>query len=131
MLNIGGGISGAGMVSVGGQGVRVQALLDNSRVKTPSILVGATITMATITTGATIYYTTDGSTPDATDTEYTTAITLPAETTTYKAIAIKATMDNSRVRTVAYTVSTGLDYDGAWGDDYEAVWGDTYEEDWA
>lgn len=59
------------------------------------------VTLSTETSGATIYYTTDGSTPDSGDTAYTTAITISA-TTTLKAIAIKAGATDSSVMTEAY-----------------------------
>ena len=77
----------------------------SNRVSPPSILIGDTITMSSSTSGATIYYTTDGSTPDATKTEYTGEIALPEVTTTYKTIAVKADMNDSAIRTAVYTVT--------------------------
>ena len=66
---------------------------------------GATLslTMSTSTDGATIYYTTDGTTtPTSESTEYTAAITL-SSTTTIKAIAIKDGMTDSDVATQTFT----------------------------
>lgn len=57
------------------------------------------------TDGATIYYTTDGSTPSDESEEYTGAITV-SETTTIKAIAVKDGMNNSAVATATYTIKT-------------------------
>jgi hypothetical protein len=60
------------------------------------------VTLATATTGANIYYTVDGSTPTASSTKYTTAISLSA-TTTIKAIAVKDGLLDSEVFTGTYT----------------------------
>jgi len=60
------------------------------------------VSIATETDGASIYYTTDGSDPSTSSTLYTTAIPVSA-TTTIKAIAIKEGMDNSSIVTVIYT----------------------------
>lgn len=63
-----------------------------------------TVSLSTATEDATIYYTTDGSTPDETATEYTDEITISA-TTTLKAIAIKSGKENSAVMTEIYTIA--------------------------
>ncbi len=50
---------------------------------------GNTISLATTTAGATIYYTTDGNTPTSSSTEYTGSFDLATSPTTVKAIAIR------------------------------------------
>ena len=60
------------------------------------------VTISCETQGSTIYYTTDGSTPDNTSTEYTGAITV-SETTTIKAIAYVGN-DASSVASATYTI---------------------------
>lgn len=60
------------------------------------------VSIATATQDAKIYYTKDGSVPSATSTEYQNPIVLDA-TTTLKAIAIKAGMDNSDVAQATFT----------------------------
>jgi N-acetyl-beta-hexosaminidase len=62
------------------------------------------VTISTNTAGATIRYTTDGSSPIATSTPYTGAISLTA-TTTLKARAFKAGLADSGVATATYTLA--------------------------
>ena len=57
---------------------------------------GVELTLSTATTGAAIYYTTDGTTPSASSTAYTAAITV-SENTTIKAIAVKDGIEDSPV----------------------------------
>ena len=64
------------------------------------------VTISCETQGATIYYTTDGSTPDNTSTEYTDGITV-SETTTIKAIAYVGS-DASSVASATYTIMQPL-----------------------
>ncbi|MBR2168129.1 MAG: chitobiase/beta-hexosaminidase C-terminal domain-containing protein, partial [Paludibacteraceae bacterium] len=61
------------------------------------------VTISTETKGATIYYTTDGSAPDNTKTEYTGAISV-SSTQTIKAIATKSGLDNSSVASAEYKI---------------------------
>ena len=61
------------------------------------------VTIGCETAGASIYYTTNGSTPTVESTPYSDAITVN-ETTTIKAIAVKEGMNNSVVATATYTI---------------------------
>jgi glucosylceramidase len=63
------------------------------------------VTLSDSTAGATIYYTTDGSSPTAASTAYTAAISV-TQTTTINAVAIAADYLNSPVATGAYTITT-------------------------
>ena len=67
------------------------------------VLSGTEVAISCATAGATIYYTTDGSTPTTASTEYTAAIEVTAAVT-IKAIAVKAEMTDSAVATAAYTI---------------------------
>ncbi|MFY0741512.1 chitobiase/beta-hexosaminidase C-terminal domain-containing protein [Solibacillus silvestris] len=73
------------------------------------VTAGTDVTLSTITEGATIYYTVDGSTPTTASTEYTGAITVN-NPMTIKAIAVKAGLTNSAVATFVYEI---IDTDNA------------------
>ncbi len=62
------------------------------------------VTLSCSTPGASIYYTTNGSTPGASSTRYTTPISVPA-TTTIQAIAIASGYSNSLVASGTYTIN--------------------------
>ena len=64
---------------------------------------GITLAMASATSGAAIYYTTDGTTPSASSTKYTSAISV-SENTTIKAIAIKDGIENSPISVARITI---------------------------
>ena len=64
---------------------------------------GTSVTITCATEGAKIYYTTDGSDPTASSTEYTGAISI-TEAVTLKAIAVKDGMNDSAVAGVSYTI---------------------------
>lgn len=68
---------------------------------------GSTVTIASTTAGATIYYTVDGSTPTSSSTKYTAPFSL-AESATIKAIAIRSHYTDSDVASHDYvaTVAT-------------------------
>ena len=68
-------------------------------------ITSVTVTISDATSGATIRYTTDGSTPTASSPIYTGPITL-TQSRTIRAIAMKGGMLNSAVASATYTVQT-------------------------
>ena len=68
---------------------------------------GTEVTIGCLTTGATIHYTTDGSTPTSNSTTYVSALTINS-TTTIKAIATKDGYNNSDVASATYTIETNI-----------------------
>lgn len=67
---------------------------------------GTSVTISCTTEGAKIYYTTDGTEPTASSTEYTAAISVTPPMT-LKAIAVKSGMNDSAVASVSYTIISG------------------------
>jgi N-acetylneuraminic acid mutarotase len=67
------------------------------------------VTISDATAGASIYYTSDGTTPTASSTLYSGAITV-AETETLKAIAVDSGFSNSAVASVAYSINVPADF---------------------
>ena len=65
-----------------------------------------TVTISDATSGATIYYTLDGSTPTTSSTKYTGPITI-STTTTLKSIATAAGLSASPVSSGLYTITSG------------------------
>jgi hypothetical protein len=85
---------------------------DPAKVATPTaspaagaVLSGRAITLSSSTSGAKIYYTTDGSVPTSSSTAYSDS-SKPTITgsTTIKAIAVKSGMTDSNILTAAYTI---------------------------
>ena len=68
-----------------------------------AVVSGTEVTISCATEGAKIYYTTDGSEPTASSTEYTSAISVTA-VVTLKAIAVKSGMNDSAVASASYTI---------------------------
>ncbi len=66
-----------------------------------------TVTISDATAGATLYYTTDGSTPTTSSSVYTTPLSVPA-TTTVHAIATASGYSASALGTALYTIGCGL-----------------------
>lgn len=84
-------------------------------VTTPIIVItDTTATIACAVSGATIYYTLDGSTPTSSSTEYTGTITL-THSCTIKAIAVKPGMTDSEVASESYVHYTDKEQMYAYG----------------
>src|SRR5260370_10042106 len=99
----------------GGRGMTNSAVAGDTytgqqKVATPTFSPGGgtytgsvTVTMSDTTNGATIHYTTDGSTPTTSSAVYAGALTF-TQTTTLKAMAAASGMTNSGVASATYTV---------------------------
>ena len=68
------------------------------------VTLGTPVTLSTATSGASIYYTTNGTTPTTSSTLYSAAIPIDSALT-IRAIAVKSGMKNSDMLTAAYTVT--------------------------
>jgi hypothetical protein len=66
---------------------------------------GQLVSITTETVGATIHYTLDGTTPTSASPVYTASVSIPS-TATLRAVAVKAGMTNSSVRTGTYIIET-------------------------
>ena len=88
------------------------AILDIIKVATPTFTVNSdnSITITCSTTGASIYYTTDDTDPDANSTLYTDPVTLP-NGTTIKVIAVKANCINSEIVSFTSLAPIMISYD--------------------
>ena len=86
-----------------------------------AVVSGTTVELSTTTDGATIYYTTDGTNPTTSSSEYTGAINIDADMT-IKAIAVKDGNDDSNVASASYTIIAVTDgvFDFSLGYDYGA-----------
>ncbi|MDD5688428.1 MAG: carbohydrate-binding protein [Elusimicrobia bacterium] len=112
--------------------IKVTADTPNT-VETPTIGPGAgtypdsvTVTLGCLTSGATIRYTTDGTDPTSTSTQYSAPFTLSASATV-RARAFKTTMTDSSINSVAYvitSVSTQQSY-GNSGNPWQIIAGTT------
>ncbi len=87
--------------------------VDSSEVSTPVISPSSGIftqpfsaTISDSTSGTTIYYTTDGSTPTASSTQYTAPLTV-SSTETLNAIAVASGLPQSAVASASYTFNAG------------------------
>lgn len=78
-----------------------------------------TATISSSIAGATIYYTTDGSDPTITGSQYTGTLTGLVTMTTIKAIAVKNGWNNSPVASALLTISSGVDGEVVTLFDYE------------
>ncbi|MFC4354186.1 endonuclease [Chryseomicrobium palamuruense] len=72
-----------------------------------NVVAGTTVALSTATADATIYYTTDGSTPTTASTLYTMPIEIN-ENTTIQAIAVKNGLEKSDVQTFTYEVLSAM-----------------------
>jgi LysM repeat protein len=94
-------------------GITSETYIDSSQVSTPTFNPGSgtftqsqSVTIGDSTAGATIYYTTDGTTPTVSSTQYTGQVTVSA-TETLNAIAIAPGFVNSDVASATFTIDTG------------------------
>ncbi len=112
--------------NVGLGNIGISAYVEPTAVETPTFSPAAgtyegtqNVTISCGTEDATIYYTTDGSTPNTGSEVYSSAISV-SSTQTIKAFAVKSGLPDSEVAEAAYTITAGPDVfidltDGNWG----------------
>ena len=89
--------------SGGSLAANVVSKVTSNKSDSSKVMAGTTIILETSTPGATIYYTTDGSTPTTSSNVYTDGIELD-DSMVIKAIAVKKGMNNSSVATFDYII---------------------------
>ena len=89
----------------------IEEIISTEQVETPTFSLAAgtycgeqTVTISTLTEGATIHYTTDDTNPTVSSSVYSSAITVD-ENMTIKAIAVKEGMDDSEIASAAYVIN--------------------------
>ncbi|OMD41270.1 hypothetical protein BSK56_27825, partial [Paenibacillus borealis] len=107
LMELNGGIVISGnsqlVMSASGSLAQVDAPTANPTGAGGAVASGTEITLSSATSGAVIYYTTDGTTPTSSSTLYNGAITLTSAKT-IKAIAVKPGMTDSLVLSESYTI---------------------------
>ncbi len=114
------------------QGTKLTVSPVSASVAAGKVVTGTKVVLSTETNGATIYYTTNGTTPTSLSTVYTAPIVLAEGETTIIAIAMKSGMTTSAPVTFKYTVSDVVGTtialkDGAADIKYMAGRGDKFE----
>jgi len=108
----------------------LQAVTPTANLDAGTYFTTQSVTLSTTTTGASIYYTIDGTTPTTSSTQFNTTTPISiSSTTTVKAIAVKTGWSNSGVLTATYTISpaTSLDIADKW---YDGNLTSTVKEQW-
>lgn len=105
-----------------------------AKVATPSFSVpagevesGTTVTITCSTGGATIHYTTDGTDPTSSSPTYSTPIAITSAMT-LKAIAVKANMTDSEIKSANYTVAVVLTRYAGWVINNRPIGGITFNK---
>lgn len=102
-----GGSGGSG--SSGGGGSTVQAATPSISPASGSVFAVGSVTITDSTSGATIYYTTDGSTPTTSSTKYSSAIKLSTTSAeSINAIAVASGYSNSTLATASFTYTPDM-----------------------
>ena len=96
--------AGCGGGGGGGGTVMTQVAMPNFSLSAGTYTSAQSVTLSDMTSGATIYYTTDGNTPTSNSTVYRGAITV-SSTETIEAIAVASGYYNSAVASAAYTIT--------------------------
>ena len=125
----GGGGMGGGGGNAGSSGInKQQVAMPTASLPSGTYSSTQTLSLSCTTTGAKIYYTTDGTAPTSSDTPYTAPITVDASME-IRAIAYKSGMKNSSVLTLKYTIQD-KEENGSQNQERENPFDDVSKDDW-